>query len=363
MWHTSKAFDVALRAPQRTWQSRVDILYAGELIQALDVLIDGNVSFDRVAVRRSGTFRLTDPSGALTPRDARDLLTPKGTELRPFRGLVLANGSVEWVPLGVLRVKQPRISRDSGGTLIEVTAHDRSAAVKQRRFTDPYVIATGTPTHQAIADIVTSRLNVDTRITVTGHTTPGLTYDILDDPWEAVEDLALADSLTAYFDPLGSLAVTPDVPTETGVVYQPGPESFLLSTDRFIDGDKAYSGVIVRVEHPEQDPIRAEAWDLDPKSPTYSLGEFGRVPYGYSSPVITDLAQAQSAARTLLPKVTKMRQEATLTTIGHPGHEVGDLVTVLDPNTKTEGKWVVVGGDVPLRPRDNTLKLEEYIRA
>lgn len=361
MWATSPAFDAALRSPDRSWRSRVDILYDGVEVQALDVVVDGSVDIDSVAVRRAGRFRLVDPTGALTPRDARDLLAPKGTEVRPARGLVLADGSVEWVPLGVLGIAEPRIASTEGGVSIDITAMDRVHAMRSRRFTTPWTVAAGTATHDAIAAIVTSRLPVATRLQITGYTTPELSYEALSDPWDAVRDLADSDALVAAFDPLGTLAVVRDEPVATGVVYAPGPDSFTMSTTRSITSENTYSGVIVRVEHPDADPFTVEVWDLDPASPTYADGPFGRRPYGYASPVIRTQAQALAVGQTILARVTRMRQEAALETVGHPGHEVGDLVEVVDPRTQTSGLWVVVGGKVHLRPNGGytSWKLQE----
>jgi hypothetical protein len=361
---TSPEFATALARQDRQWRSRVDVLYAGQLVQALDVLVDGAVSVDNVAVRRAAKLTLVDPTGTLTPVDAHDLLAPAGTEVRPYRGLVLASGDVEWVPLGVLGITEPEVSReDDGSTRVVLSCLDRVEAVRARRFVDPWVIAGGTPTWQAIANVVTSRLTVDTRLTQTGSTTPELLYDALSDPWDAVREMAQADGLDAYFDPLGSLVVALDEPSQTGITYTPGPGSMLLTSSRKIDASQTYSGVRVRVEHPDRDPILYELWDLDPKSPTYADGPFGRRPYGYSSPIITTLAQAQAVAATILPRVTRMRQTATLTMVGHPGHEVGDIITVNDPATRTTGDWVVTGGSVPLRATQGPigLKLQEVV--
>ncbi len=366
MWTTRDpaAYDAALRSPSRQWRSRIDVIYGSEVASSLNVMLSGSVSIDDVAVRRSCSLDLVDPTGTLAPAEATDLLAPKGTEVRPYRGLVLADGSVSWVPLGVMGVVNPEVSSQSGQTLITLKGNDRVDAIRARRFTAPWVIAAGTPTRDAIASIVTSRLPVDTRLTVTGATTPALVYDALSDPWDAVRDLARADDLVAFFDPLGSLAVQPNVPVETDVVYQPEPGGLMLvdqGVKRTLTADSTYSGVIVAAEHPDRDPIRVEVWDLDPTSPTYADGPFGRRPYGFSSPVITSAAMGLTTGQRILARVSRMRQEAVLRTMGHPGHEVGDIVTVIDPATRTSGRWVVTGGDIFMRATSGpiTLKLQE----
>ena len=350
MWRTSERFNEALHQSTRAWTSRLDVLYKGEKITLDNIIIEGTIDLDRVPVRRLAKIKITDPTGTLTPVNARDLLSPKGTEILPYRGLYMPpNKQVEWVPMGVFGITEPTITRiPGGGTMIEIDAPDRAAFIKVQRFIDPWRVSKGTKTTQAISDIVFERAKMAQRIHASPATTPEVVYDALSDPWDAIDDLASADSLLAYFDPVGTFVVAPDEPEHTGIVYKPGKGSMLLDTKRVITSDATYSGVVVRVEHPDNDPIVAKAWDNNPRSPTYHLGPFGKRPYGFSSHLITTQAQAQKAADTLLPKVTKMRQTIEILTVGHPGHDVGDLVTVEDPATKIRGQWVVVGGTMSL---------------
>lgn len=362
MYATSSRFLEVLHSQNRRWHSRVEVLSAGSVIVSLDMVLDGSVDIDDVAVRRQTKLTMLDVEGTLTPADARDLLAPRGTELRLFRGLHV-DDVVEWVPLGVFGITEPEIIAAPGGTVIKLTGKDRVDAVRKRRFAEPYRVAGDTPTHQAIAGIVTSRLEVPTRITVTGHTVPESIFDALSDPWDAVRDLANADGLMAYFDPLGTLVVAPAADVATDVTYAPGDASLLVESSRRMTDEDTYSGVIVTGEHPDETPVRYEMWDLDPKSPTYADGVFGRRPFGFSSPLINSVAKAQAAATTIFKRVTRMRQYVDLTTIGHPGHEVGDRVTVRDPASRTLGDYVVVGARVPLRAVRGpvTLSLQEAV--
>lgn len=359
MWPTSDGFDAAILEPSRTWASKVEVLYDSDLVTSLDVVVDGSVEFDDVAVRRSCSLRLVDPTGTLTPSSAKDLLAPKGTEVRLHRGLWVGS-AFEWVPLGVFGIVQPEVSAHSSGTQIKIKGWDRVDAVRTRRFDAAYPIASGTPTWQAISGIVTSRLSVPVRITQSGNTTPEVVYDALSDPWDAVRKLAAADNLSAYFDPLGTFVVEPYQEIDTGLTYQPGLNSVLVDVTRSITSETTYSGVIVTGEHPEAGAIKSILWDTNPASPTYYLGPFGKRPYGYSSPLIDSQAKADAAAATILPRVTQMRQEITINTVGHPGHDIGDLVTVIDSESRTNGKYVVSGGTIPLRPNSTIrLKLRE----
>lgn len=362
MWKTSDGFAEALRAKARTWSSKIEVLYGGDLVTTLNVVVDGDVSIDNVAVRRSLDLRIVDIDGNLTPDSASHLLAPKGTELRVYKGL-LVGSEYEYVPLGVFGIVEPEVAAHVNGTQVKIKGWDRVDAIRVRQFENPYTVSAGTATTTAIKDIITSRFDVEVRVTPTGHTVPESVFDALSDPWDAVRKLADADGLTAYFDQLGTGVVEPDVEVMTNVEYVIGENSHLVSTTRKITADRTYSGVIVRGEHPEAGAFRSEVWDTNPASPTYADGPFGRRPYGFYSKLITSQAMADETAQTIFDRVAKMKQTVEIITIGHPGHDVGDVVHIVDPRSRTNGYYKVVAGNVPIRPGQNRLRLEEATSA
>lgn len=359
MWATSPAFDEALHADSRRWAAKVEIVYNDDVVLASDVIIGGYVGMDSVAVRREGHVSFVDADGALTPTSASDLLAPKGTEMRFYRGLYIpALADYEWVPLGVFGVIEPEVRSHSEGVVVSVKGFDRVDAVRVRRFTDPWVVTGGTPITDAIRDIVVSRLDVPTRIAPMPYTVPEVVFDRLSNPWDAVRALAAAGSMVAYFDPLGSLVVEPNDGNETNVEYTIGHDrATLLNVTRTIDATETYSGVMVRVENADKTSFYAERWDIDPKSPTYSLGPFGRRPYGHFSELIRTRDQAQAKADSLFREVVRMAEEVEITTMGTPAHDVDDIITVTDPRSKTSGRYRIISATVPLRTtQEDTLR-------
>jgi hypothetical protein len=113
--------------------------------------------------------------------------------------------------------------------------------------------------------------------------------------------------------------------------------------------------VTVQIEHPDQPRIYVEVWDTDPKSPTYydpalpAFSTFGPVPYGFSTPGIQTVPQAQVAAAAQLRKVKGFVESVSVTTVGHPGHEVGDRVRVQQSRSRIAGTYMVDRVKVPLR--------------
>lgn len=359
MWLTSAAFDAALQQSDRIWRNKIEVLYGGDLVTTLSALVSGYVNIDDVAVRRSCYLTLVDTEGNLTPSSARDLLAPKGTEIRVYKGLRTGT-DFEDVPLGVFGVIEPEVSAHDGGTTLRIKGWDRVDALRVRQFESPFAVAAGTPTWAAIESIISSRLTVPIRVTQTGNAAPESTFDGLSNPWDAIKALAEADSLRAYFDPLGTAVIEPDVEVVTDITYAPGENGFLVSVpSRSITAERTYSGVIVRGETPDYGAIRSELWDTDPNSPTYANGPFGRRPYGFYSKLITTQAMADQAAATIFARVTKMKQEITIMTVGTPGHDIGDVVRVIDPKSRTNGYFKVIGGQVQIRPGQNRWKMEE----
>lgn len=372
MWEVSQAFLDTVKNSVRRWYTRVDISAERQVVKTLDYIVDGSVTVDDTAIRRTAKVQCLDPTGDLTPQDWRDLLSPKGTEFIPHKGLLLPNGTVEWVRLGTFQLTNVDVGHvDGRGVVLSLDGSDRAIAVRARSFNAPYVVHEGTSTKVAIGNIVNSRFPVPWNLIDTGSVTPELLFDVLSDPWNAVQKIAEADSLYAFFDPLGRLSTLQNrKPIETGVAYRTmHNDALVLDLERSLPSDEVYSGVIVHVEHPDRDPIHVEVWDDDPDSPTYYLGPFGKRPFGITTTTIHNVGQATRLANNLVrgvvagfgTKVIRQRQSATLVTAGIPGHEIGDAIRVYDEITHTKGRWIVKGVTIPLRAGPVTLRLLEAI--
>jgi hypothetical protein len=366
VWLTSDSFNEAL-SRNRTIANRVEVLRAGQIVSTLDVLVEGSVTAENQAVRRSGSIRLVDRDGTLTPVTAKDLLAPSGTELRLYKGLFL-RGQVEpeMVPLGTLRISEPQVTRDNSGIFIDVKAYDRARSIQRARFTTAYAVAQGTPISQAISDIVTSRCTYPTNITPTSFTTNALVFEALSDPWDAITQLADAAGYEVFFDLLGTFVARPAPNYEAlapSWTYEPGELSLLLSNKRNMNDENSYSGVIVTSESPDNPPIRVEVWDTDPNSPTYydpakpQLSSYGPVPFGFASPILVTPAQALLAGQTVLARVSGLLEQVEVETVGHFGHDVGDVLAVRDPDTRLQGTHIIESVTQPLRSGPMTIKM------
>lgn len=348
------------------------------------VALGGQVDVDRSAsVRRRFTLTCTDPTGDLTPERAGDLLTPYGTELRPYRGVMYEDGTTEVCALGVFRLSQVSISDDSGtgtnsagnaagsssirqlgqttGMLsINLEAFDLSRTVSRDKFTSPYTVAEGTNVVSAIKAILARTfpdLSYDalaTNLTVS----PTQVYDAGSDPWEACQTLAVSLGADLYFDIYGNvvLAPPPDIQSLTSADFEyiEGQNNTMLGLEKYFSDEPGYNGVVVIGESPgdELPPVTATAWDNDPTSLTYHLGPYGEVPMFIQDQVVKTTEDAQAVATATLNAILGFVSQISVDGIVNPAYECGDVVRVVRARSKVDDYFMIDSFSVPLSALD-----------
>jgi hypothetical protein len=83
-------------------------------------------------------------------------------------------------------------------------------------------------------------------------------------------------------------------------------------------------------------PARGVAFDNNPSSPTYFSGPFGPVPRFYSSPFITTVGQAQSAASAILLQNLGLTYSVDFEAAPNPALQPYDPVLVTYPSGASE---------------------------
>lgn len=322
-------------------------------------VVDGRADVDgNAATLRSMTGTIVDKSGELIPSFAGDKLTPYGTELHVWRGVVLPSDTRELMPLGVYRISAVR-AVDDGSTKLEITGHDRSRSIARNRFTVPYAVPSGAVGVTAIVDLIEDRLPgvpvlVATTSTQTLPAGAGTGYEAESNPWDAVQKMAAAIGCRVRFNGDG-VAVIEDEPDPLSLpvswTYQEGPQSTLLQVEKSLDDELGYNGAVVDGEGTgAATPVHAEAWDTDPASPTYHLGPYGKVPVFLRSNLITTQAQADTAAAALLRRKAGATEQITFTSLPHPAHDAGDLVRVTRSTVKVDELYVLDAFSIPFTP-------------
>lgn len=341
--------------------SYVDMIAPDQEARRL-LAIEGEVACDRTAqVRRSLNCRLVDPTGEITPRSTGEVLTPYGTELRAYRGIKWKDRSGTWVeeicPLGVFRLSRSSITYKADGTSdITLEAYDHSRTIQRDKFTIPYVIPANTNILTAIKDIVKRTFpapDYDT-IGTTLTTTAPMLFDTGGDPWEACVGLAKSMGCEIYFDVTGRLVVAPP----PDIAAQPAPDFTYIEGDRctMIDlarefsDESAFNGVIVTGESPgdEKPPVRGEAWDDSPTSPTYRYGDYGEVPFFITDNTAKTVEDCIKIAKAELALLLGRPAALSITALVNPSYEAGDVVEVELNRAGVDGLYGIDAFNVPL---------------
>lgn len=333
--------------------------------------VDGQVDVDRTAAfRRKLSCQCIDPLGSLTPRTEGEVLTPYGTELRAYRGVYFSDDPEDYEvsALGVFRLSKASITDNNAGSpVIQMESFDRSRTISRHKFKVPYVIAAGTNAMTAVKDIV-KRTFPDVEFnTITSEITTSapLLHDSGSDPWEAVAFLARSMGCEAYFDVDGRMAVLP--PHDVNALPSPdftyieGQSCTMLDLAREYSDEGVFNGIIVTGESPgdQLPPVRGEAWDENPTSPTYRFGPYGEVPGFITDNLAKTEEQCATIAQTQLALILGASSRLSITGVVNPSYEAGDVVQVRREKSKVDGLYSVDAFSVPLKANTQSLSLRE----
>jgi hypothetical protein len=341
--------------------SYVDLIAADQETRRLKVL-EGEVACDRTAqVRRSLTCRLVDPLGEITPRNTGEILTPYGSELRAYRGIKWQNDDGTWseevASLGVFRLSKSSITYRADGTSeISVEAYDRSRTIQRDKFLTPYAVESGTNLLDAIKEIVKRTFPdvVYDSVTTTLATTAPMLLDTGSDPWEACTALAKSMGCEIYFDVEGRLAVVPppDIAAQPApdFTYIEGDHCTMIDLAREFNDEQAFNGVVVTGESPgdELPPVRGEAWDDSPTSPTYRYGDYGEVPMFITDNTAKTEEDCIKVAKAELALILGRPAALSITALVNPSYEAGDVVEVRLDRAGVDGLYGLDAFNVPL---------------
>lgn len=330
---------------------------AGAFLQELDIM-DGQITVDDVPFRRRYNVALASPDG-LVPQDATDLLNPEGgNEVKLYRGIRFANGSNQYIPLGVFGIEEVQIDDSGEGLHVRISGYDRAKKVSDAKMVNAYTIADGTNVKTALQALILARFPTVAFSSAwvsysTTATLPRTTLVTGDDPWNKIQKIGL-ESLSAdiYFDVGGELTIVPvadpsSVPTVW--TYQEGPEATFLYFNKNLNTEDSPNHIIVFGEHPDNtDPIRGEAYDSNPSSPTRITGPYGDRVKVYEGQTVKTAGQATAWATAILNKTLGVSELVRFNAIVNPGHEVGDLIGIDRPRSRIYNVYVIDKLTIPL---------------
>lgn len=321
-------------------------------------ITDGSVDIDRSGEnRRRLTIQCVDKTGKLTPSNVAGLLTPYGTELRPYRGIRFSDtGATEYAPLGVFRIQKVGIKDEAGSLVMDIEATDLSRTIARDVFTAPYTVAKGTTLTKAITDICSRTFpDMTYNISSTSRTIDtAVVHDIGANPWEALVKMASTLGYDIYFDVLGRLTILPppdisNLPAPE-FTYIEGKNCLLLSLEKTLTDEAGYNGVVIVGEAAGDDKpsVTGVAWDDDPKSVTYRKGPYGEVPLVVQDQIVKTAAEATDAAKAKLKTILGFTSQVGIEAVPNPLLEVGNIVKIERAASKVNDLYVVDAFNVPL---------------
>ena len=304
----------------------------------LEVTADSNVP---------GRLDLSVPS-EWAPRRPSDALAIYGQRLIVRQ--VLAIADQEWtVDLGQYRIQ----AWDHEAPSVSVEALSLEQIIADYRFDTPYTRPAGATFAGQLGVICKGLLPVDTSALTNRSLPASITEDWEEDRMAAVRGLQTNWPADFRVDADGVLVCTPErtVKAVPDVEWVHGEANAYVSTGGNALRDDIYNSVVARGEKANGQPVQVTVVDDNPSSPTYFYGPYGRRQRFYESPLISTVAQARSAARTVLAREKRKTAVITVTAPPDPRIEMLDTarVTLDDGQTFT---GLVSSISLPLTPLD-----------
>lgn len=288
-----------------------------------------------VTATATSQVRWTCDLSVAGPDVAAGHLTPYGSQLRVREGLAYTREDVEWVGLGVYRLEAATVDVDRPGAL-KVKGASLEAQVIDDRFYTPRRIEPGSALETAAALIRETVPDARVVYRVEDAALGGFIADR--ERWAVVDgdrdapSVARALGARVYTDGSGAFVIAKEPSLDDAPAWRvaAGPGGVRLGAVEESSRDGVYNAIVVNGESTEGEPPVGPgvAEDLDPLSPTFVGGPFGRVPRFYASPLLKTREQCVTAARSMLASYLGLRRSLSLETLYNPALEVGDVVEV-----------------------------------
>lgn len=239
-----------------------------------------------------------------------------------------------------------------GGTSIKIHAVDLSKAVSRNVWSSPFVIPTGINYAAAARRWLLNRLPGHTEFslcTTTRKTLEPFIYGLQQgtDPWQDLQEFLIPAGLECYFDAAGVFVLREIPDPAVGVpvwTIDDDAHPVITSLDKQLTGEQTFNYITVKGEGTSTtNPVSAVAFDDDPLSATYVLGDYGVVSVTITLPGLVTPEQAQTAANAILRGSLGGAEVVTITMVPNPALEPGDLVIVDVLDAKVSGVYLING--------------------
>lgn len=357
----SANFTAALTSAQILTAVQASILSGGQPIPGYTNLPveTATITCARTQAQRTTLSVTLDPSTAanLIPADLTSPLAPNGNEIAISIGIRYPDGSQELVPCGVFPIQTVTVTDNGTDLTLAVQCADRSWSISRRPLLAPYTIPAGTTLDQALHALLSANTSgmppFTYNIAPTTAIAPVNTYREGQDPWQAALDLASGAGMECFFDRYGNIAARPlpgpgtIAPTWNASELTQGG---VLALARVLTANQVSNDFVVMSQSSNvTPPVRAEASDTNPASPTWTGSRYGDIVTYLSSSTIADAAGAEAAAQSQLYQSLGQIDTLTATILPNPAVDIDDIFTVTRTRANLTGaQWVVDGYTLPV---------------
>lgn len=290
-------------------------------------------------------------TGALTVAEDSIPLTPEHplhpdafTRVRCWWRVRTPDGLGEW-PVGVMYViEQPTIDDDGDQITADIPLGDAVTLIRQARW-DRTMSLGGVDAATAIGRIIQDRAPwCPVRVTPSGFPLPA-TWECGEpggDPWDDVDKIAEAATLTVYTDRFGVVVVTPHAPVDApSVGFMEGPDCVVIDVNVSGETSERINQVTVVSSSPDVDPpVIGVAQVTDPSHPL-NVGRGYLLSERVESDAVTTQAQAQALAQKTLQDRLSRRSIVKITHRARPDLDPGGAVFVQRARAGVAGQHTV----------------------
>lgn len=361
----SQEFKDAVTSSISTLHARIELLGADETVvqQVERKVIDGSLSVDMEQdVQRHFNLTLDNRDGSFTWKPNGDVWLDKRVKI--YVGVETRSG-IHWAAQGVFLLTSPvatsswdglHTAQLQGGDKWRL--HDGDPLGK---FSVSTTIQKGTPIAAAIRALATDNGETKFAFDACDATVPyDLSYTAGESRGKAMKELAEMAVYRLYYDVDGYLRFQPYNENlalrASEWTYDTEDERTLYAgADKVLDETQTFNRVLVVGGSMQTAGVSAVAEITDVASPLHKSKIGVRQTEwngGSPDPLISTQALAQARADWELIKYSKYAERHRFRAIPHFMHDAGDVITIRDKYTDTDGKYELLRFNVPLRPGD-----------
>jgi hypothetical protein len=325
-------YSFQLHSRLQSWRGGMPL---AEDIPAFGILEEDDATL-RVPERLTFQVPVEDRGVSWVPTTYDHPLSWHGQRIVAQVGVSVGNGAIEWMDRGTFLINSAET--DSGAVSLECLG--LLQLLDEAELKTEYQPKASATLSTVLRAMIEPGITVDLDDAPSDRTIPtGITwsdnrldnvYNVID-AWPARMQINEAGSLEVL-DPLED----PDI-SDVVFTFTDGAGGTVVEFNASGSREGAFNGVVAKGQYPDTagakagQEIVATVYDTDASSPFRYGGEFSPylVPYGYASPLLTTLAQVQSAANTRMRTLRRQASRAVrITAVPHPALKCNDAVAV-----------------------------------